>query len=142
MNLISKMPYGLGRKCVLLFEMNCVPPPAWQECTACQCCNDFLLPEFYCGDEEMSTPGVEPGLSRPQRDVLTTRRCGQVTDQKFSSYFLHACRNWNLRWVILLEMVSIWKTLRRQEMGWDQCLLYKAWLSDSNQVRTSAHLAP
>ena len=24
----------------------------------------------------MSTPGVEPGLSRPQRDVLTTRRCG------------------------------------------------------------------
>ena len=25
----------------------------------------------------MSTPGFEPGLSRPQRDVLTTRRCGQ-----------------------------------------------------------------
>ena len=25
---------------------------------------------------QMSTPGVEPGLSRPQRDVLTTRRCG------------------------------------------------------------------
>ena len=25
----------------------------------------------------MSTPGVEPGLSRPQRDVLTTRRCGR-----------------------------------------------------------------
>ena len=24
----------------------------------------------------LSTPGVEPGLSRPQRDVLTTRRCG------------------------------------------------------------------
>jgi hypothetical protein len=24
----------------------------------------------------MTTPGVEPGLSRPQRDVLTTRRCG------------------------------------------------------------------
>ena len=24
----------------------------------------------------MSTPGVEPGLSRPRRDVLTTRRCG------------------------------------------------------------------
>ena len=24
----------------------------------------------------MSTPGFEPGLSRPQRDVLTTRRCG------------------------------------------------------------------
>ena len=25
----------------------------------------------------LSTPGVEPGLSRPQRDVLTTRRCGR-----------------------------------------------------------------
>ena len=24
----------------------------------------------------LSTPGVEPGLSRPQHDVLTTRRCG------------------------------------------------------------------
>ena len=24
----------------------------------------------------MSTPGVEPGLSRPPRDILTTRRCG------------------------------------------------------------------
>ena len=26
---------------------------------------------------EMSTPGVEPGLSRPRRDVLTTRRWGR-----------------------------------------------------------------
>ena len=25
---------------------------------------------------KVSTPGVEPGLSRPQRDDLTTRRCG------------------------------------------------------------------
>ena len=25
--------------------------------------------------QQVSTPGVEPGLSRPQRDVLTTRRC-------------------------------------------------------------------
>ena len=24
----------------------------------------------------LTTPGVEPGLSRPRRDVLTTRRCG------------------------------------------------------------------
>ena len=24
----------------------------------------------------VSTPGFEPGLPRPQRDVLTTRRCG------------------------------------------------------------------
>ena len=28
---------------------------------------------------KMSTPGVEPGLSRPRRDVLTTRRCGLLT---------------------------------------------------------------
>ena len=28
--------------------------------------------------KNMSTPGVEPGLSRPQRDVLTTRRCGRL----------------------------------------------------------------
>ena len=27
-------------------------------------------------EQKMTTPGVEPGLSRPQRDVLTTRRCG------------------------------------------------------------------
>ena len=26
----------------------------------------------------MTTLGVEPGLSRPQRDVLTTRRCGRM----------------------------------------------------------------
>ena len=26
----------------------------------------------------LTTPGVEPGLSRPQRDVLTTRRCGRL----------------------------------------------------------------
>ena len=25
---------------------------------------------------DVTTPGVEPGLSRPLRDVLTTRRCG------------------------------------------------------------------
>ena len=28
------------------------------------------------GMNDLTTPGVEPGLSRPQRDVLTTRRCG------------------------------------------------------------------
>ena len=29
----------------------------------------------------MTTPGVEPGLSRPQRDILTTRRCGLLAAQ-------------------------------------------------------------
>ena len=28
---------------------------------------------------KLTTPGVEPGLSRPQRDVLTTRRCGRLS---------------------------------------------------------------
>ena len=32
----------------------------------------------------MSTPGVEPGLLRPQRDVLTTRRCGPLHMRKSS----------------------------------------------------------
>ena len=27
---------------------------------------------------KLTTPGVEPGLSRPRRDVLTTRRCGRL----------------------------------------------------------------
>ena len=30
----------------------------------------------------MSAPGVEPGLARPQRDVLTTRRCGPLHDDR------------------------------------------------------------
>ena len=34
----------------------------------------FIMHDLYT--YQMSTPGVEPGLSRPQRDVLTTRRCG------------------------------------------------------------------
>ena len=29
----------------------------------------------------LTTPGVEPGLSRPRRDVLTTRRCGRLSLQ-------------------------------------------------------------
>ena len=32
-------------------------------------------------DNKVSTPGVEPGLSRPRRDVLTTRRCGPCLHQ-------------------------------------------------------------
>ena len=30
----------------------------------------------------MTTPGVEPGLSRPRRDVLTTRRCGRLSSRQ------------------------------------------------------------
>ena len=30
-------------------------------------------------EKRMSSPGVEPGLSRPRRDVLTTRRWGLLT---------------------------------------------------------------
>ena len=50
----------------------------------------------------MTTPGVEPGLSRPQRDVLTTRRCGPCllstadkvlrgSDIEVKSVLLHLC---------------------------------------------------
>ena len=39
---------------------------------------------------EMSTPGVEPGLSRPQHDVLTTRRCGLM--QVVPTQTLRACQ--------------------------------------------------
>ena len=34
----------------------------------------------------MSSPGVEPGLSRPQRDVLTTRRCGLLAAKALLNY--------------------------------------------------------
>ena len=36
----------------------------------------------------MSTSGVEPGLSRPQRDVLTTKRCGLLRGDLVFSLFL------------------------------------------------------
>ena len=32
------------------------------------------------GINDLTTPGVEPGLSRPRRDVLATRRCGLLRD--------------------------------------------------------------
>ena len=38
--------------------------------------NGVILLGTPLGANEMSTPGLEPGLSRPRRDVLTTRRCG------------------------------------------------------------------
>ena len=38
----------------------------------------FFLSRLF----HMSTPGVEPGLSRPRRDVLTTRRCGQLSKRR------------------------------------------------------------
>ena len=36
--------------------------------------------------KEMTTPGVKPGLSRPQRDVLTTRRCGLLAAEVLLSF--------------------------------------------------------
>ena len=38
---------------------------------------------------KLTTPGVEPGLSRPRRDVLTTRRCGRMISIREMS-----CRSW------------------------------------------------
>ena len=46
---------------------SCAPPPKGR---------DSPHASLLRGREPVSTPGVEPGLSRPQRDVLTTRRCG------------------------------------------------------------------
>ena len=40
--------------------------------TSCAC---WPIANTY-GDIWMTTPGVEPGLSRPRRDILATRRCG------------------------------------------------------------------
>ena len=31
---------------------------------------------YFLVQKLLSTPGIEAGLSRPQRDVLTARRCG------------------------------------------------------------------
>ena len=39
----------------------------------------------------MTTPGVEPGLSRPRRDVLATRRCGRINTTTIPA--LHATPN-------------------------------------------------
>ena len=49
-------------------------------------------------DDIMSSPGVEPGLSRPRRDILTTRRWGlkmsflQTNNPEESNFkeFMHA----------------------------------------------------
>ena len=38
--------------------------------------------QHCCQYNKLTTPGVEPGLSRPERDVLTTRRCGHLTGIK------------------------------------------------------------
>ena len=44
--------------------------------------------------ERMSTPGVEPGLSRPQRDVLTTRRCGLLNGTVVTGAAGHFTVSW------------------------------------------------
>ena len=53
-----------------------------------------------CNRQSMTAPGVEPGLSQPQRDVLTTRRCGleiklapQVRKESLSRVPAH-CGHW------------------------------------------------
>ena len=58
----------------------------------------------------LSTPGVEPGLSRPQRDVLTTRRCGLGFD---GSQFTN-CKDSAQNIVFLMSLHrSLFETLRR-----------------------------
>ena len=41
--------------------------------------------------DKVSTPGVEPGSSRPRRDVLTTRRCGPCVSCIFCVIFVLLC---------------------------------------------------
>ena len=46
---------------------------------------------------KMSSPGVEPGLSRPQRDVLTTRRWGLdflYEKHRFQNTIRFQCQTW------------------------------------------------
>ena len=59
----------------------------WAACYRCSdSCLHFVGSGFKTG--EMTTPGVEPGLSRPQRDVLTTRRCGPCRPVPSAFYFV------------------------------------------------------
>jgi hypothetical protein len=43
----------------------------------CKNATSITLLQIICS-HKLTTPGVEPGLSRPRRDVLTTRRCGRL----------------------------------------------------------------
>ena len=42
----------------------------------------------------LTAPGVEPGLSRPQRDVLTTRRCGLLAAEVLLSFMVSKGKEW------------------------------------------------
>ena len=63
---------------------------------ACVCLDCFFRtsqPKTW--SRKMSSPGVEPGLSRPQRDVLTTRRWGLNTDKQKQAF--DQCKNLNFQ---------------------------------------------
>ena len=75
------LPYNAKRVCNGTCNKRC--------CTMTACRDDaieeehpksmltILLQWVQCAlHASITAPGVEPGLSRPQRDVLTTRRCG------------------------------------------------------------------
>ncbi len=50
--------------------------------------------DFLLKNGKLSTPGIEPGLSRPQRDVLTARRCRHLVYACTKMYI--ACIELNL----------------------------------------------
>ena len=50
----------------------------------------YVFPPVRGQERSLTTPGVEPGLSRPQRDVLTTRRCGLCSRPKIGCEFLES----------------------------------------------------
>ena len=51
------------------------------------CRRERLFPSTL-QNEIMSRPGFEPGLLRPQRSVLTTRRSGLISKPPFLALFL------------------------------------------------------
>ena len=64
-------------------------------------CKDRLLDAaaLWRTLRKMTTPGVEPGLSRPRRDVLTTRRCGRLPA-------LYKCKMPKLTWKLPASEVT------------------------------------
>ena len=98
----------------------CKCPFAWMACKRDACRRDASLCQQRRHQKKecakMSTPGVEPGLSRPQRDVLTTRRCGLLclahpSDPgkdlaSFQAGFLFVCEWWCCRKACISDGIS------------------------------------
>ena len=67
----------------------------WAESCMCVFGLFFRMSQAKTWSRKMSSPGIEPGLSRPQRDVLTTRRWGLNTDKQKQAF--DQCKNLNFQ---------------------------------------------